>query len=74
MHALHDAPEDRGHDEHVAVPVISLYFPTVHAVQLPFDPVKPTLHVQLLRAEHPEHEAPEFGGQLAHAVAPRPGE
>ena len=74
MHPLHDAPEDEGHVEHVALPVISLYFPAIHAVQLLLDAVKPTLHVQLPRVEYPVKVELEFAGQLTHAVAPRPGE
>lgn len=70
MHALHDAPEDGGHDVHAALPVAALYVPTLHDIQLIFGPVKPALQVQVLRAEYPDSGELEFAGQLVHAVAP----
>ena len=50
-------------DVQSCAPLVFLYFPTLHAVQVPpAGPVYPGLQVQLLSEVHALHEAPEFCG------------
>lgn len=54
---------------HAALSVLGLYVPALQAVQFPpLGPVYPALHVQLVIAGHPLHEAPEFAGHATHVV------
>ena len=55
---------------HATLPVVDLYEPAAHDEQEPpSGPVKPALHVHMLDALQPLHDAPEFDGHVIHVVA-----
>jgi hypothetical protein len=63
-----DESEPMGQVEHDALPVVFLYFPATHAVQVPpFAPVKPALQMQAVSAvlEFGEVELP---GHVEHVA------
>jgi hypothetical protein len=57
-----------GHNEHTALPVDFLYFPTTHDTQLPsFGPIKPGLHAQVVVVEL-EFGKVELSGHFEYTV------
>ncbi len=74
VHGAHVPPEKNGQPVHAAEPVALFHLATSHAVQTPpSGPVKPALHVHMLDALQPLHDAPVFDGhaiQVAASVAP----